>query len=69
MLVYLSICSLIGGLSVVATQGLGAAIVTQAGGTPQFNHWFLYVLLVFVVATLVTEIVFLNVSSLLIEHV
>ena len=63
MLVYLSICSLIGGLSVVATQGLGAAIVTQAGGTPQFNQWFLYLLLVFVVATLVTEIIFLNVSQ------
>ncbi|KAI9707272.1 MAG: hypothetical protein M1836_000232 [Candelina mexicana] len=60
MLVYLSVCSLIGGLSVVATQGLGAAIVTQAGGTPQFNQWFLYLLLVFVVATLVTEIIYLN---------
>ena len=89
MLVYLSVCSLIGGLSVVATQGLGAAIgtcwhktcrhdsssppkqrtnlqfrtVTQIGGTPQFNQWFLYLLLVFVIATLLTEIIYLNVSS------
>ena len=63
MMVYLSVCSLIGGLSVVATQGLGAAIVAQIGGTPQFNQWFLYVLLVFVVATLVTEIIYLNVSN------
>jgi hypothetical protein len=63
MLVYLSICSLIGGLSVVATQGLGSAVVAQAGGKPQFNQWFLYVLLVFVVTTLVTEIIFLNVST------
>ncbi|KIW71748.1 hypothetical protein, variant [Phialophora macrospora] len=60
MLVYLSICSLIGGLSVVATQGLGSAIVAQAGGKSQFNQWFLYVLLVFVVATLLTEIIYLN---------
>ncbi|KAI9683686.1 MAG: hypothetical protein M1829_004991 [Trizodia sp. TS-e1964] len=60
MLVYISICSLIGGLSVVATQGLGAAVVAQAGGKPQFNQWFLYVLFVFVIATLVTEIIFLN---------
>ncbi|TVY37524.1 Magnesium transporter [Lachnellula occidentalis] len=60
MLVYLSICSLIGGLSVVATQGLGAAIVTQIGGTKQYNQWFLYVLFVFVITTLVTEIIFLN---------
>ena len=63
MMVYLTICSLIGGLSVVATQGLGAAVVAQAAGKPQFNQWFLYVLLVFVVATLVTEIIFLNVSA------
>jgi drug/metabolite transporter (DMT)-like permease len=62
MLVYLTICSLIGGLSVVATQGLGSAIVAQVGGKSQFNQWFLYVLLVFVIATLLTEIIYLNVS-------
>ena len=60
MLVYLSICSFIGGLSVVATQGLGSAVVAQIGGKPQFNQWFLYVLLVFVIATLLTEIIYLN---------
>ncbi|KAI9738860.1 MAG: hypothetical protein M1834_008367 [Cirrosporium novae-zelandiae] len=60
MMVYISICSLIGGLSVSATQGLGSAIVAQANGTPQFNQWFLYVLLAFVATTLVTEIIFLN---------
>ena len=64
MLVYLSVCSLVGGLSVVATQGLGAAVVAQAGGKPQFNQWFLYVLFVFVVATLLTEIIYLNVSMI-----
>lgn len=63
MLVYISICSWIGGLSVVSIQGLGAAIIAQANGTPQFNQWFLYVLLVFVIGTLVTEIIFLNVRS------
>lgn len=65
MLVYLSICSLTGGLSVVATQGLGAAILAQirGGEGPQFTQWFLYVLLVFVVVTLVTEIIYLNVSA------
>ncbi|KAI1822408.1 DUF803-domain-containing protein [Xylaria intraflava] len=60
MFTYISICSWVGGLSVVATQGLGAAIVAQIGGTPQFNQWFLYVVLVFVIATLLTEIIFLN---------
>lgn len=62
MLVYLSVCSLIGGLSVVATQGLGSAVLAQARGESQFNKWFLYVLLVFVITTLLTEIVYLNVS-------
>ncbi|KAL7269342.1 hypothetical protein RUND412_007997 [Rhizina undulata] len=60
MMVYISVCSLIGGLSVVATQGLGAAVVTQISGTPQFNQWFLYVLFVFVVITLLVEIIYLN---------
>jgi hypothetical protein len=63
MLVYLTICSLIGGLSVVSIQGLGAAVTAQAGGEAQFNQWFTYVLLVFVICTLVTEIIYLNVSS------
>lgn len=61
MLVYITICSLIGSLSVVATQGLGAAIVRNiTTGTPQFNHWFIYVVMVFVVCTLITEINYLN---------
>ncbi|KAL2005320.1 hypothetical protein VTN00DRAFT_2531 [Thermoascus crustaceus] len=60
MFVYLSICSLIGGLSVVATQGLGAAILAQIRGEPQYKEWFLYVLFVFVVGTLLTEIIYLN---------
>ncbi|KAF2711414.1 DUF803-domain-containing protein [Pleomassaria siparia CBS 279.74] len=60
MLVYLSICSLIGGLSVVATQGLGAAIIAAIAGKSQFKEWFTYVLLVFVISTLLTEIIYLN---------
>lgn len=63
MFVYITICSIIGGLSVVATQGLGSAIIAQIRGEQQFNQWFLYVLLVFVVCTLVTEIIYLNVCT------
>lgn len=62
MFVYLTICSLIGGLSVVATQGLGAAIIAQIQGQSQFKEWFLYVLFVFVIITLLVEIIYLNVS-------
>ncbi|CAI7661673.1 unnamed protein product [Penicillium pancosmium] len=60
MFVYIGICSLVGGLSVVATQGLGSAILAQINGEPQFKQWFLYVLFVFVVGTLLTEIIYLN---------
>ncbi|KAL7911678.1 magnesium transporter NIPA domain-containing protein [Trichoderma velutinum] len=60
MLVYISICSWIGGLSVVSTQGLGAAIIAWASGKPQYKEWFLWVLFVFVIGTLLTEIIFLN---------
>ncbi|EED21821.1 DUF803 domain membrane protein [Talaromyces stipitatus ATCC 10500] len=60
MFVYITVCSLIGGLSVVATQGLGASILAQIRGESQFKHWFLYVLLVFVIVSLLTEIVYLN---------
>ena len=63
MLVYISICSWVGGLSVVATQGLGAAIIAWIGGEPEYKHWFLWVLFVFVIGTLLTEIIFLNVST------
>lgn len=61
MLVYISICSWIGGLSVVATQGLGAAIIAWIDGAPQYKEWFLWVLFVFVIATLLTEVIYLNV--------
>lgn len=63
MMVYLSICSLIGGPNVVSLQGVGTAVVTQISGKPQFNGWFIYVLIVFLIGTLVTEIIYLNVSS------
>ncbi|KAF9305830.1 hypothetical protein BGZ74_008702 [Mortierella antarctica] len=61
LLVYITVCSLIGSLSVVATQGLGAAIVLNiTKGIPQFDHWFIYVTIVFVVCTLIVEINYLN---------
>ncbi|KAG9254264.1 DUF803 domain membrane protein [Emericellopsis atlantica] len=60
MLVYISICSWVGGLSVVATQGLGAALIAWIGGKPQYKEWFFWILFVFVIATLLVEIVYLN---------
>lgn len=60
MMVYISVCSLIGGLSVACIQGIGAAIIAQANGIPQFNQWFTYFIIVFVIATLLVEIIYLN---------
>ncbi|KZS98516.1 DUF803-domain-containing protein [Sistotremastrum niveocremeum HHB9708] len=60
MLWYIAVCSMIGGLSVSCTTGLGAAIVTSITGENQFKFWFIYFLLAFVSVTLVTEVIFLN---------
>jgi drug/metabolite transporter (DMT)-like permease len=62
MIWYILVCSLFGGLSVSCTQGLGTAIVTTARGNNQFKFWFTYFLLVFVAATLLTEIYYLNMA-------
>lgn len=62
VLVYLSICSLIGGLSVVATQGLGSSILAQINGKAQFKEWFMYALIAFVIVTLAIELLYLNVG-------
>ncbi|WRT70009.1 uncharacterized protein IL334_007002 [Kwoniella shivajii] len=60
MLPYISICSLIGGISVSCTQGLGASIVTSIQGNNQVKNWFFWFLFVFVVVTLLIEINYLN---------
>ncbi|TFK44104.1 magnesium transporter NIPA-domain-containing protein [Crucibulum laeve] len=62
MLWYISVCSMIGGISVSVTTGLGAAIVTTAMGDNQFKFWFMYFLMAFVVITLITEVYYLNVA-------
>lgn len=60
MLVYINICSLIGSLSVVFTQGLGGAIVHSFTVENQFTHWFVYVVLIVTLVTLAIEIIYLN---------
>lgn len=60
MLVYITVCSLIGGLSVSTISGIGSAVVLTMQGENQFKHWFLYFLIAFVIITLVTEIIYLN---------
>ncbi|KIY67894.1 DUF803-domain-containing protein [Cylindrobasidium torrendii FP15055 ss-10] len=60
MLWYIMVCSMIGGISVSVTTGLGAAIITTAKGDNQFKEWFMYFLIGFVIVTLVTEVFYLN---------
>lgn len=60
MLVYIGVCSWIGSLSVVFTQGLGSAIVHSITISNQFTNWFIYLVLALTVVTLVVEIVYLN---------
>ncbi|KAF7798511.1 hypothetical protein EIP86_009732 [Pleurotus ostreatoroseus] len=62
MMPYIGICSLIGGISVSCTQGLGACILTSIRGDNQFKNWFIYLLLIIVICTLLTEIYYLNVA-------
>ncbi|BEI84542.1 hypothetical protein CcaverHIS002_0411460 [Cutaneotrichosporon cavernicola] len=60
MMPYISVCSLIGGISVSCTQGLGSAIITSIQGDNQVKNWFFWFLLFFVVITLLIEINYLN---------
>lgn len=60
MLVYICICSLIGSLSVVFTQGIGGAIVHSFTIKNQFTNWFVYVVLALTLVTLAIEIIYLN---------
>ncbi|KAJ7502555.1 magnesium transporter NIPA-domain-containing protein [Mycena galericulata] len=69
MLWYIFVCSMIGGISVSVTTGLGAAIVTTAAGDNQFTHWFIYFLFGFVAITLITEVYYLNVALALFNTV
>ncbi|KAI0313941.1 magnesium transporter NIPA-domain-containing protein [Amylostereum chailletii] len=60
MIWYIMVCSMIGGISVSVTTGLGAAIVTSVLGDSQFDYWFIYFLFAFVAITLITEVFYLN---------
>ncbi|KAF8800789.1 DUF803-domain-containing protein [Phlegmacium glaucopus] len=62
MLWYIFVCSMIGGISVSVTTGLGAAIVETARGDNQFKFGFIYFLFAFVVVTLLVEVYYLNVA-------
>ncbi|EMR09728.1 hypothetical protein PNEG_01913 [Pneumocystis murina B123] len=59
--VYISISSLVGGITVVCTQGFGMSIVSAISGVPdQLTHWFLYFLGISIIIMILVEINYLN---------
>jgi hypothetical protein len=61
-IVYISICSLIGSLVVIATQGLGASLVTSAStpGNNQLLLWETWLVVAFVILGGITQVNYLN---------
>ncbi|KAJ3072660.1 hypothetical protein HDU98_003183 [Podochytrium sp. JEL0797] len=62
-IVYISICSMVGSFLVVSIQGFGTSIVYSSAhwnDDNQFRYWTMYLLLGFVVFSVVSQIHFLN---------
>ena len=60
MLVYIMICSIVGSVAVVFTQGFGAAIVYSFTKANQFSQSFTYITLSVVIVTQLIELNYLN---------
>ncbi|KAJ1653742.1 hypothetical protein IWQ61_006197 [Dispira simplex] len=58
--VYLTVCGLVGSVSVAFMQGVGAAVVRTINGDSQLRHPFLYALLVLSIFTLLVQLHYLN---------
>ncbi|KAJ3058459.1 hypothetical protein HK102_010495, partial [Quaeritorhiza haematococci] len=61
-LTYILICSITGSFSVVSTQGFGSAVVYSVANPNdnQFVHWQTYLVIIFVLASGILQIVYLN---------
>ena len=59
-LVYLSICSVVGSISVMAIKAIGIAVKLTLGGDNQFSHLSTYVFAVFVVVCILTQMNYFN---------
>jgi drug/metabolite transporter (DMT)-like permease len=60
MLVYITICSLVGSISVMACKGFGIAIRLTFEGRNQFTHISTYVLLFIVISCAITQMNYFN---------
>lgn len=60
ILVYISVCSLIGSLSVLSVKGLGLAIKETLAGNQQFTNWLTYFWLASVAMCVSVQLIYLN---------
>ncbi|RUS87237.1 hypothetical protein EGW08_004989 [Elysia chlorotica] len=60
VLVYVTICSCLGSLTVMGCKGVGVAITATARGHNEFTNWLTYVLLGVVVVCILLELNYLN---------
>ena len=59
-LVYLSICSTVGSISICAVKGLGIALKLTLGGNNQLSHPSTYVFLIVTVVAIMTQMNYFN---------
>ena len=59
-LVYISICSMVGSVSVMAVKGFGIALKLTLAGNNQFTHPSTYVFIIVVVICILTQMNYLN---------
>lgn len=60
MLVYITICSLVGSISVMAVKGLAVAVKVTVSGDNQFDHLATWIFLFLVVGCAMTQINYFN---------
>lgn len=59
-LVYLSICSTVGSVSIMAVKGVGVAVKLTLGGKNQFTHPSTYVFILVTVVCIMTQMNYFN---------
>lgn len=59
-MIYLSICSTVGSISIMAIKGFGIAVKLTLGGNNQFTHPSTYVFAIVVVVCILTQMNYFN---------
>lgn len=59
-LIYLSICSTVGSVSIMAVKGVGVAVKLTLGGSNQFSHPSTYVFILVTVVCILTQMNYFN---------